>query len=169
MHRPRAVYPGSLGGVAAPFVLLLCPWPHALSATHSPVPPVSLAPSCRLRVHRRPRIGSSVPFFSSASPASLSHHILLVCPHPSTPVLHAHRSQLHLPGKFPGAGLLRRRQSTVSPIVVACALRAHFPPLAAPLAAARHLLPPCLHRESSQLVELHSVDLCVSPWCVLIT
>ncbi len=25
MHRPRAVYPGSLGGVAAPFVLLLCP------------------------------------------------------------------------------------------------------------------------------------------------
>ena len=24
-HRPRAVYPGSLGGVAAPFVLLLCP------------------------------------------------------------------------------------------------------------------------------------------------
>ena len=82
VHRPRAVYPGSLGGVAAPLVLLLCPCVvrHTLTGPTR----ISLAPSCRLRVHRRPRIGSSVPSFSLASPASLSHRILLVCPLPST-------------------------------------------------------------------------------------
>ena len=67
---------------------------------HWPHPLLSLAPSCRLRVRLRPRIGSSVPLFSLASPASVSRHTLLVCPLPSAPVLHAHHSQLHLPGKF---------------------------------------------------------------------
>merc|ERR1712138_188539 len=114
--------PGPLGASPPP-PLRFCAC--VLFAIRTLVLPVSLAPSCHLRVRRRPRIGSSVPLSSLASHVSLSHHTLLVYPLPSAPVLHAPHSQLHLPGKFPGVGLLRRGLWSVFPLVVACALRAH--------------------------------------------
>ena len=84
--RPHASNPGPSGASPLP-PFRFCA--RVLFAIRTLAPPVSLAPSCHLRVRRRPRIGSSVPLSSLASHVSLSRHTLLVYPLPSALVLHA--------------------------------------------------------------------------------
>ena len=133
---PMLSNPGPSGASPLP-PLRFCA--RVLSAIRTLAPLLSLAPSCRLRVRLRPRIGSSVPFSSLATHVSLSRRTLLVYPLPSAPVLHTLVSQGR---NFSRAGRLRRRQSSVFALVEACALRAHPARCARPGAPAT--VPPCV-------------------------
>ena len=87
---PMLFSPGP-SGASPPPSLRFCA--HALFAIRTLVPPVSLAPSCHLRVRRRPRIGFLPRPSSSALFALSPPHTPRPCSPLASPVLHTLVSQ----------------------------------------------------------------------------